>query len=373
MGVSPGKIVIGSLVAAWVWRNMSPESKAGFVRFLQELSEATRSRVATSVNAKAEPDAWLANLKPFTNASNSGTIPAPPEPASLIDQRAIDALIAKLEITLPSSTAHRAQRLQVVDPETRWLDVAPHPSVILILGRRGSGKSALGYRLLESFRFRAVPYVVGAPAGARKLLPDWLGVVQKFEEVPPRAIALVDEAYLQHHARDSQSVRNKAISRLINLTRQKNQSILFVAQEARQVDRNIVSSADVIAFKEPASFQIEFERPQLRRIAERAKAEFEKLAGDKPRWAYVVAPGSDFSGMIPNSIPTFWSRSLSGIYGAGQGEGTERSSVPTRLGLGDRVAKARELRDRGWSYRQIARALGTSKASAVNYVRLSQP
>lgn len=37
-----------------------------------------------------------------------------------------------------------------------WLELIPHPSVVEILGRRGSGKSALGHRLLELSRFRSL-------------------------------------------------------------------------------------------------------------------------------------------------------------------------------------------------------------------------
>ena len=42
--------------------------------------------------------------------------------------------------------------------------LVPHPSIVLVLGKRGSGKTALGYRLLELLRGHAEPYVVGIPA-----------------------------------------------------------------------------------------------------------------------------------------------------------------------------------------------------------------
>ena len=61
-------------------------------------------------------------------------------------------------------------------PDARWRQVIVHPSVVLILGKRGSGKSALAYRLLELHRYKLIPYVVGVPAGARRLLPDWIGI-----------------------------------------------------------------------------------------------------------------------------------------------------------------------------------------------------
>jgi uridine kinase len=51
------------------------------------------------------------------------------------------------------------------------------PAVVLILGKRGSGKSALAYRLLELFRYQVASYVVGASDHARKRLPDWIGIV----------------------------------------------------------------------------------------------------------------------------------------------------------------------------------------------------
>ena len=38
-----------------------------------------------------------------------------------------------------------------IEEDSRWRDVVAHPSIVLILGKRGSGKSALGYRLLELF------------------------------------------------------------------------------------------------------------------------------------------------------------------------------------------------------------------------------
>lgn len=73
----------------------------------------------------------------------------------------------------------------VPDPQTvevgNWLKLIHHPSVIVILGGRGKGKSALGYRLLEYLCWTASPYVVGLPENARKLLPDWVGMAASLE------------------------------------------------------------------------------------------------------------------------------------------------------------------------------------------------
>jgi hypothetical protein len=44
-----------------------------------------------------------------------------------------------------------------VDPDSIWLKRIIHPSIVLIIGKRGSGKSASSYRILELFRFGPKP------------------------------------------------------------------------------------------------------------------------------------------------------------------------------------------------------------------------
>lgn len=47
-----------------------------------------------------------------------------------------------------------------------WLDILPPGSVTLIIGKPGSGKSALGYFLLERLHYRTSCYVVNLPKRA---------------------------------------------------------------------------------------------------------------------------------------------------------------------------------------------------------------
>ena len=86
--------------------------------------------------------------------------------------------------------------------------------------KKNSGKSALAYRLLELFRYRLAPYVVGAPAQARHLLPDWIGIAPTLDDLPFDSIAMIDEAYLAYHAGGSMAKASKAMSRALNLSRQ---------------------------------------------------------------------------------------------------------------------------------------------------------
>ena len=81
--------------------------------------------------------------------------------------------------------------------DTKWLDLIPHPSITVILEKRDSGKSALGWRILELSRNRAKPFVVGLPEVSKSLPPEWIGLADRIEDVPDGATILVDESYLQ--------------------------------------------------------------------------------------------------------------------------------------------------------------------------------
>ena len=254
----------------------------------------------------------------------------------------------------------------VVDRDSRWIKIIIHPSVVLILGKRGSGKSGLGYRLLEVFRYKLTPYVLGIPAEAQKPLPDWIGVAQNLDDIPQNSIVLIDEAYLNFHSRESLKIQSKEMSRMVNLSRQRNQTFIFVTQEARQIDKNIASQANVIIFKEPAMLQLKFDRPELNDIAVRAKSAFSNLSSDKKRWAYVYSPDADFMDLLENALPTFWSAKLSHAFATG--ETVSDRHLPNKMTKEEKKAKAKELRHSGLSYREIGQRLGINEGTAYNYV-----
>ncbi len=287
------------------------------------------------------------------------------------------SILAEFEESLRRSlSTHNNSPAQPWSPlaDSQWQSLAPHPSVGAIVGRRGGGKSALGYRLLELQRDRAACYAVGPPS-LRKLLPDWIGVVQDIGDVPSNAVVLIDEAYLLLHSRDSMSRAGRSIGPMINLSRQRRLSLIFISQEARQIDVNILSQLDWLAVKEPSALAQEFERKELRKFTDKARAEFDAVRGDRRPWTWVYSEPEGFSGMVKNELASFWREALSHAFAdAGPSAADNRPSLQVGLRKGQRTpkaelkAKARAMREAGYSYSQIARALGVSKGTVSNWL-----
>ena len=262
--ISGGQLVLGGLsigAGIGIWNSLGPIRQQKVFHFV-ESTTSVLSQVGMALQQQQQP------ALPPLPVLQPDPVSQPPPPQWLAE--AIEKAVSDYQSSAKLIPAGETPPPQL-EPDSKWREVIVSPAVVLILGKRGSGKSALAYRLLEIFRHRLAPYVVGAPSRARQLLPDWIGIVPTLEGLPNKCIALVDEAYLAYHARGHMSQESKAMSQILNLSRQRDQTLIFVAQEARQVDKNIASAASVLAFKELGMLQLEFERPELRKLVAEAQ------------------------------------------------------------------------------------------------------
>jgi len=198
----------------------------------------------------------------------------------------------------------------------RWEEVLPHPSVALITGRRGAGKSALGYYLLERFHGREMDTcVMGLPKEKWGLLPDYIHPMEFNRELPEDSAIFVDEAAMGFYSRDSMRKVNKLMNTLLSVSRQRNQTILFCSHTLRKLDVGIVMDADAILLKEPSKLHANFERREIRDLTEEAWRKFDGVDDSVGRKRRVVVFSHDYWGeVLENPLPSFWSEELSRAF-----------------------------------------------------------
>ena len=182
-------------------------------------------------------------------------------------------------------------------------------------------------------------------------------------------MVLLDESYLQLHSRASMNQAGRSIGNLINLSRQNRQTLLFVVPDARQLDVNVVSQIDVLAIKELSELSKGYERPQLRRLTDKARAAFATLQGGKRRWTWVHADAANFEGLVKNELPSFWNSRLSHAYAheAAPSKGSPRRGK--RLPREEMKSQAKKMHASRFSYAQLAHGIGISKTMAWSLVK----
>lgn len=224
---------------------------------------------------------------------------------------------------------------------SKLLRLIPPMGIALILGSEGSGKSNLGYGILESLKDTGRQIVIyGLPLEKAIYLPDWAKVCNSLD-FPEESIVLADEAYISWHSRGSMSATNKFMDLFSGLVRQKDILAIYISQFSRKLDIGLVSSPRVLLIKQPSLLQMRLDRSELRPIISDAHAAFKSLEigtqiprgatsqvnGIKHRFSqlgadtavsprcliatYVIA--DRFEGMIDmsNKSPSFWSEGLS--------------------------------------------------------------
>jgi len=306
-----------------------------------------------------------ASLAPFFNQINIKEIIDEAFAATLKKQETIPVGIDESLLT------ERQRKLLQPQPDhnaveaSKWLPLIKHPSVIVILGKRGSGKSALAYRLLEHMRWVSRIFIVGLPSSAHKNLPNWIEVQPELEDVPPDSVVLVDESYIQYSARSSMTSQAKELSQILNLSRQRGQTLVFVSQESRQIDRNILSAANVVIFKEPSLFQAKLDRHELLDLVTQATQAFQSITANRKKWSFVFTHERGCVGLIENSPPSFWSEKLSCAFAS---EKICKVRTAKKLTLAERQIQAKEYGKKGFIPAQIAKIMGLSKATIKNYL-----
>jgi len=177
----------------------------------------------------------------------------------------------------------------------------------LVLGARGSGKTAFGVKLLENIysKYKEKCFAIGFKS---EEFPSWIKVVLDISELENNSWVLIDEGGVLFNSRSSMSNANKMLSKLIMIARHKNINILFISQNSSNLEVNILRQADFLAFKRSSLLQKEFERKIIQKIYSDIQTKFKKYEGDKGA-TYLYS--DKFRGFVSNPLPSFWKESIS--------------------------------------------------------------
>ena len=180
----------------------------------------------------------------------------------------------------------------------------------LILGARGSGKSAIGMRLLENFKVKSKKkiYALGFKAES---LPKWITVVSKVEDIENGSVILVDEGGIEFSSRKSMSDANTVLSDLLLIARHKDLSVMFITQNSANLEINVIRQADYLLLKPSSLLQKDFERKKIKDIYVSAASGFEEFK-ETVGLMYIYA--DSFQGFVTNGLPGFWSDKVSKGY-----------------------------------------------------------
>jgi len=253
------------------------------------------------------------------------------------------------------------------DIKIKWLKILKPPFRCIIIGKPGSGKTALGHFLLETFRFHRDTYILGFPEEKIKLLPEYISVVDSLEKVPRNSVCLVDEAYLIFGAREAMSNdKHFNLIQTLGLSRQKNISLIFITQSSSLIDKVALSMIDFIIIKEMSRFNIEFERKEIKKLIENANKMLENIMGDKKRFSFLISTDGKIEEIIENDLPSYWNEEISRAYQFGFISGERYGEKITRE---EKKKIANQLRQNGYSYKEISRIIGVSKATIINWTK----
>ena len=180
----------------------------------------------------------------------------------------------------------------------------------IILGARGTGKSAIGMSILENFASKTKKniYALGFKQSA---VPKWIKVIKDIEDIEENAMLLIDEGGIEFSSRDAMSNANKLLSKILLIARHKDLSVMFISQNSSNLEINAIRQADYLLLKPSSLLQKDFERKKIKAIYEESQKHFDELKGTQGL-TYVYA--DKFRGFVTNSLPSFWSDKVSKGY-----------------------------------------------------------
>lgn len=189
----------------------------------------------------------------------------------------------------------------------------PRPSVIAIFGRRGSGKDVTACALAEVLhKTTKKPIFSNYNPKEFRLPKHWHFRLATF----PKTIQLISDAHLEYFARDWQALPNKALIKMVSISRHNNIDFVWTSQLTTMLDRQMIANLDAIIFKQPSALAERFERSEIRDISLQAKGIFEDQPDQTAKWetAYAYTHTGEYT-IKGIKKPAYFTENMSKVFG----------------------------------------------------------
>ena len=150
------------------------------------------------------------------------------------------------------------------------------PNNFLVIGKKGSGKTALGFKLLEDISLFRKTYFFRFPKPELlKKLPFECENITSMKQLQnlTDGVCLIDEAHRYFDVLNK-SV-NEELKEILANSRQNNMSFIFVAHNSYFITRGLFSYIDIRIIKEVNEGHWETDRPHMKKL-------YSKINIDKP-------------------------------------------------------------------------------------------
>lgn len=178
-----------------------------------------------------------------------------------------------------------------------WVKLSPHPSVFLILGDVGTGKTHTACSIMDEFHKKSSSlkfYMLG-DKHVVKNYPQWIQHKDpQAPFIPQNSVAFLDDAHLHFYSREWYKT-NKVLDFIARERRQSGNSIIYTTQQGRALDITLLSMASCVILFRYSKLQYQFERKELKAMIDKSEPALKEV-GYKKGYAYVFS--TDHEGLV---------------------------------------------------------------------------
>lgn len=187
---------------------------------------------------------------------------------------------------------------------------------IIIIGRKGAGKSCLGFGLLDMHHdlIDRPCFVLKFPKP--RLLPDYIANIEMIEDVPNGGVVLIEEAGLIYDQFSFNTKAGRELADLLKIARHKGITTIFIVQNGQMLIRDARRLVDVFLLREPSLQQMYDEISFIKRMYANCCMLFK--ASEKMRTKGFYVADGELMEMLQFDPPNYWTEDMSKAFSGDQ-------------------------------------------------------